>query len=196
MFLTSKSRVAPLDGVTVPRLELLGALLLLRLISSVYEALKGELELQSSVCYTDSQVTLFWILGENKEWKPFVESRVREIRKLVPGDHWRFCPGKDNPADIPTRGMTIKELKKTSLWFNGPDWVRQEDTEDLDTEEALREIPDDCMLELKELERRTHNLLVNENSLSAVFEIRNYSTLDRLCRITGLVLKFVEILKS
>ena len=196
VFLTSKSRVAPLGGVTVPRLELLGALLLSRLISSVYEALKGELELQSSVCYTDSQVTLFWILGENKEWKPFVESRVREIRKLVPGDHWRFCPGKDNPADIPTRGMTIKELKETSLWFNGPDWVRQEDTEDLDTEEALREVPDGCMLELKELERRTHNLLVNESSLSAVFEIRNYSTLDRLCRITGFVLKFVELLKS
>ena len=80
VFLTSKSRVAPLGGITVPRLELLGALLLSRLISSVYEALKGELELQSSVCYTELQVTLFWILGENKEWKPFVESRVREIQ--------------------------------------------------------------------------------------------------------------------
>ena len=73
VFWTSKSRVAPLGGITVPRLELLGALLLSRLISSVYEALKGELELQSSVCYTDLQVTLFWILGDNKEWKPFVE---------------------------------------------------------------------------------------------------------------------------
>ena len=63
MFLTSKSRVAPLGGVTVPRLELLGALLLSRLISSVYEALKGELELQFSVCYTDSQVNCFgyWV---------------------------------------------------------------------------------------------------------------------------------------
>ena len=45
-----------------------------------------------------------------------------------------YCPGKDNPADIPTQGMTIKELKETSLWFNGLDWMRQEDTEDLDTE--------------------------------------------------------------
>ena len=72
--------MAPLGGITVPRLELLGALLLSRLISSVYEALKGELELQSSVCYTDLQVTLFWFLGENKEWKPFVESTVREIQ--------------------------------------------------------------------------------------------------------------------
>ena len=38
--------------------------------------------------------------------------------------------------------------------------------------------------------------MVNQSSLSAVFEIRNYSSLDRLCRITGLVLKFVELLKS
>ena len=61
---------------------------------------------------------------------------------------------------------------------------------------TLREIPDDCMLELKELEWRTHNLLVKQSSISALFEIRKYSTLDQLCRITGLVLKFVEILKS
>ena len=121
VFLTFKSRVAPLGGVTLPRLELLGALLLSRLISSVYEALKGEIELQSSVCYTDTEVTLFWILGENKEWKAFVENRVREIQKPVPGDHWRFCPGNYNLADIPTWGMTINELKEKSLWFNGPD---------------------------------------------------------------------------
>ena len=56
------------------------------------------------------------------------------IQKPVPGDHWRFCPGKYNLVDIPTWGMTIKELKETSLWFNGPDWGRKEDTEDLDTE--------------------------------------------------------------
>ena len=51
----------------------------------MFEALKGELELQSSVCFTDSQVTLFWILGENKEWKPFVENRVREFKNLYQG---------------------------------------------------------------------------------------------------------------
>ena len=61
---------------------------------------------------------------------------------------------------------------------------------------TLREIADDCMLELKELEWRTHNLLVKQSSLSALFEIRKCSTLDRLCRITELVLKFVDILKS
>ena len=100
--------MAPFGGVTAPRLELLGALLLSRLISSVYEALKGELELHCSVCYTDSPLTLFWILDENKEWKPFVESRLREIRKLLPVNRWRFCPGKDNPADIPTRGILLR----------------------------------------------------------------------------------------
>ena len=35
-------------------------------------------------------------------WKQFVQHRVDEIRKLVPSE---CCPGTDNPADLPFRGM-------------------------------------------------------------------------------------------
>ena len=70
-FVASKTRVAPIHGQTIPRLELLGALLLAKLLSSVTNALTTELSLGSPVCFTDSKVTLHWITG-NREWKQFV----------------------------------------------------------------------------------------------------------------------------
>ena len=48
-FVASKTRVAPTTKQTIPRLELLSALLLSNLISNV-----SEIELKESCCYTDA----------------------------------------------------------------------------------------------------------------------------------------------
>ena len=79
---SSKTRVTPIKEVSIPRLSLLSALLLARLINSVKEALRDELELGSPVCYTDSKVAYYWIQRSERNWKPFVQNRVNEIRNL------------------------------------------------------------------------------------------------------------------
>ena len=109
-FLASKTRVAPIDKQSIPRLELLSCLILARLLKDVQEALRHELELKDSVCWTDSKVALFWIKNEGGEWKQFVQNRVIEIRNLVSPNSWRHCPGKDNPADIPSRGINPSRI--------------------------------------------------------------------------------------
>lgn len=101
-FVVSKTRVGPLKEHSIPRLELLGAVLLARLMCALAKALKEEISLIDPVCYTDSLVALHWIKGVGRNWKPFVENRVCEIRKLVPVGSWKHCPGVENPEDIPT----------------------------------------------------------------------------------------------
>jgi len=52
-----------------------------------------------------------------------VENRVNEVRRLVPAQYWKHCPGQQNPADIPSRGVTPTELVGSRLWRHGPDWL-------------------------------------------------------------------------
>lgn len=150
-FVAAKTRVAPAVGnVTIPRLELLSAVLLSKLITSVHSALEYELQLDHAVCFTDSKVSSYWIQGADHEWKQFVENRVNTIRRLVPLQHWRHCPGKENPADIPSRGASTEVLSESSVWLQGPHWLCSRDcllgpSSDL----TETEVPDDCRSEMR-----------------------------------------------
>ena len=75
----SKARVAPLAKQTLPRIELLAALILARLVSHVRTALKPIVNINDVFCWTDSMTTLCWIQGVDKEFKEFVENCLREI---------------------------------------------------------------------------------------------------------------------
>ena len=141
--IASKSRVAPLQTQTIPRLELLGALLLSQLMKSVINSIEMEIDIRSFTCYTDSLITLYWIKGLDRDWKPFVQNRVSEIRHLTGIDNWRHCPGELNPADIFT---WPSELPKNSLWWNGPSFMCLEDTNMIDTS---TEVPEGCLSEMK-----------------------------------------------
>ena len=69
-FVTSKSRIAPTKGKhTIPRLELLGNLILSRLMVSVSEALNDEVIINEKYYWTDSMVALVWIKSKEKEFK-------------------------------------------------------------------------------------------------------------------------------
>lgn len=140
----SKTRVTPLVVQSIPRLELLSALILSRLIIHAKEALKGFIDISYIRCWSDSEVVLYSICGETREWKQFVQNRVLEIRSLVPPEQWNHCVSKDNPADILSRGATPTELKD-SMWFTVPEWKTNQNkptyTNDRDpAEEAIKEL--------------------------------------------------------
>lgn len=117
---TSKTRVAPIKKQSIPRLELLGATILSRLMSTVINSLKQKIN--QVVYWVDSRTVLCWIRNE-KPWKQYVRHRVDEIRQLTSKEDWRHCPGDVNPADLPSRGLTGNEMINSSMWWNGPSFV-------------------------------------------------------------------------
>ena len=92
-------------------------------MKSVTTSIGTEIQLEEPTCYTDSEVTLYWIRGVDRVWKQFVQHRVVEMRNLLPSACWHHCLGVDNPADLPSRGVKPADLAKNDLWLSGPQWL-------------------------------------------------------------------------
>ncbi|XP_058456586.1 uncharacterized protein LOC131433982 [Malaya genurostris] len=119
--ISSKSRVAPLKRLSIPRLELCAALLAARLYCKVAQAL--EMEFDPVHFWSDSTVVLNWLRAPPYHWKTFVANRVSEIQTSTRSAEWKHVPGIQNPADLVSRGMHVKELLESDLWSYGPEWL-------------------------------------------------------------------------
>ena len=121
--LMSKTRLAPIKRKTLPRLELCGALVLARLMNYVIKALK--LEVSQVFYWTDAMIVLNWIRRPAGIWTTFVANRVQEIQERSEPRQWNRVGGKENPADLLTRRMKVKELKESKFWWHGPPWLQK-----------------------------------------------------------------------
>ena len=76
-FVASKSKVAPLNAVSIPRLELMGAMLGLSLALSVGQGI--DVGISDMKFWRESMNVLYWIKKPSRSFKPFVANRVGEL---------------------------------------------------------------------------------------------------------------------
>ncbi|XP_033199971.2 uncharacterized protein LOC117162216 [Bombus vancouverensis nearcticus] len=175
--LTARSKVAPLKSLTIPRLELSGALILTSLISSIQQALTTKIS--RIVYWTDSTIVLHWIRSSPHTLKTFVANRVAEIQTKTNITDWRYVPTDDNPADLISRGQTPKEFLCPSIWKNGPSWLLQSENH----WPIWSPTPLVNILEQKRTICLTTN--INDNTL-----LHRYSSWTRLIRIVAWCLRW------
>jgi hypothetical protein len=120
--LCSKSRVVPVKRVSLPCLELCGALVLSR-IFKVFRTLG--LSISKAFLWTDSTVMLAWIAAVPTRWKTFIANRVEEIQENTSVVMWRHVPSGDNPADLVLRGLNPETFIHNRLRWNRPSWLQE-----------------------------------------------------------------------
>ena len=131
------------------------------------------------------------------------------MRSKVSPEFWSFCPGLENPADIPTHGLSAEALLKSSLWWNRPAWLQQSKENWPIFEVSRSEPPEEYLAEVRaSSKKKDHHentsvsaILLAESgkllpSLSMVVDVESYSDFARLIRVTALVLRFVNSLKT
>ncbi|XP_074651603.1 uncharacterized protein LOC141906257 [Tubulanus polymorphus] len=125
--IAAKSRVAPLMSGSIPRLEMMGAILGLRLVERIAEVY--EMNMKEVIFWSDSLNVLWWIRNRSRTLKTFIAHRVGEIQSKTRPTQWRYVPTKANPADLASKGMTADELAdENSIWWTGPRFlVKNED---------------------------------------------------------------------
>ena len=122
-----------------------------------------------------------------------MENRVNEIRGIVPAECWKYCPGIENPADIPSRGIMPTELTNCRLWRYGPTWLVERNPV---LEGEGNAMPDECLKEIKSTRCYVMHASQIMLSLDKIICCKNFGCLRRLLRVTSYVLKFVEQCKS
>ena len=190
----SKTRVSPITGATTPRLELLSALVLARLILSVRKALDQSLKINSCVCWLDSEIVLWWITKSQREFKPFLQNRVVEIRKPVTPDVWKYVPTDQNPAEIASRGCKASKLKDDKKWWEGPVFLkRSSDCWPNQKEYGVKNFETNPLSEIKPTRRvTTVAATVEFKGLDQIIQPAKFSNVCKLLRITCYVLCFIR----
>lgn len=181
-FVQARSRVAPLKEWSIPRLELIAALIASRLCREVKKSLG--LEGCETYCWSDSSVVLTWIRKDD-DWNVFVSNRCREIRENTTPDEWHYIPGPLNPADLPSRGCDAKVLF-LSRWWEGPDWLREEkerwpQLEVLAPEQDVN----------KERKKTTLCTVASGNSRFSC-NLQYFSSYVKILRMVGWILRFLH----
>ena len=182
-----KAKVAPLKpSLTVPRLELLAMLMAIRLLKVVSKEL--HMPVQEVHLWSDSQIALHQVLSD-KVCEPWVARRVEEIQSL---EHVQFhhIPGPQNPADLGTRGVSLKQLEDSD-WFQGPEWLSK--GKDQWPHFSISTLPADPP-ELPQVQIDSTALVQNiqKDVESYPMDITRFSSLSRLLRVMAYCLIFIK----
>ena len=181
----SKTKVAPLKPLSIPRLELMAAVIGARLKKTIIE--NHSLRIQQTFFHSDAGTVLSWIRSDPRRYRQFVAFRVSEVLSLSTVDEWRWVPTKLNVADEATKWGRGPSFKPGSKIMVGPLFLYDDE----------REWPKDHRSEEKETDEELRPAYIFSHFLvKPLVDFENFSKWERLLRCVAFVHRFVDNLKQ
>ena len=195
-FVMSKSKVAPIKPQTMPRLELLAAVLGAELSKYLSNTILPKSYSCHIILWSYSQIVLSWISSLKLLRQQFIQRRVQLIRDITSQNTWKYCPTTSNPADLITRGINAKAfISKLQYWNQGPPWLMKPTQEWPSITENLLPDSTENYTESQSISVNLASPQKSTNLLNAI-DINKYSTLNKTLRVTALVIHFTAKLRK
>ena len=122
-FLIGKSHVSPIKAISIPQLELIAAVLALRLNEKMQRELNLGFVLQSSGVIP--QRCFNCIKNQTKHFPVFVANRLTIIKQGSSPNNWHYLPSKLNPADLPSQGISASSIEQLNAWLRGLGFLQE-----------------------------------------------------------------------
>ncbi|XP_016661601.2 uncharacterized protein LOC107884315 [Acyrthosiphon pisum] len=184
MLVGSKTKLAPLKPLSIPRLELNAAVLLSRWMSRIFLLLNTHIDIVDMCSWTDSSIVLSWLTVPHDTFKQYVSNRVHQVRTLLPSCQWRHVSSEMNPADCASRGLMPSELPHHQLYWQGPAFLRDPPQE---WGSDIARLP---VAELPEVKSMSPAVCL---AAPTVEWFTRFSSYDALIRVVARVRRFINI---
>ena len=182
----AKTKAAPLATISIPRLELMAAILSLHLANTVAEVYKTD---RMNVNYwTDSMNVLWWVRNHSRKFKSFEANKISQIQRLSTPEKWNHVRTKENPTDLLSQRMSIEDLALSNLWWYGPENLRNGNEALIKTDiERSPEVQEEKVIQVVIIA----NAMQSDTQSLWRLNQKRHSSCKKLIRICGWVIWFI-----
>lgn len=181
----AKSRIAPINKVSTPRMELNGAVVSKRCRATLENNCRYTFD--RVLHLVDSETVLNMVNKTSTRFGVYEGVRIGEIQAYTNGNmhDWAWIEGQTNTADWLTRGRTPAELSENSEWINGPPMFRKPfDQWNI----KFGKTSDDLLPG----EKKIVTAHVAEADSDTLFECNRVSTFSKLLRVAARVMNIAK----
>jgi hypothetical protein len=107
-------------------------------------------------------------------------------------NQWRHISSTNNPADVASRGTTAKDLIQNTLWWNGPQFLHEDETHWPVSSIDKSDVTENEFKKKSQLNESSETSFISNVTTEDRLDPERFSDWLRLLRVTAWVKRFTD----